>query len=87
MRCNSVLVIVMFCLVLLVKGPFYCGLKINHLDMSINFAGILMAMTNGAGALSGMASSFLIKQITKDVRHILLHTKFESKQIKMSLCV
>jgi ACS family sodium-dependent inorganic phosphate cotransporter len=28
-------------------GTFYCGMKVNALDLSPNFAGTLMAITNG----------------------------------------
>lgn len=36
------------------KGNFYPGLKVNSLDLSPNYAGSLMALTNGLGASAGI---------------------------------
>lgn len=36
-------------------GNFYPGLKVNALDLSPNYAGSLMALTNGIGGLTGVA--------------------------------
>ncbi|GJQ72220.1 hypothetical protein Trydic_g3311 [Trypoxylus dichotomus] len=60
MGCNGPLVITMFALNLFFKGTIYAAMKINHLDMSIHFAGILMALSNGIGALSGYISPEII---------------------------
>lgn len=34
-------------------GGFYPGMKVNALDLSPNYAGSLMALTNGIGATTG----------------------------------
>lgn len=34
----------------------FVGMKVNALDLSPNFAGTLMGITNGIGALTGIAA-------------------------------
>lgn len=48
-------------------GTFYCGMKVNALDLSPNFAGPLMAVVNGVGAIAGIVSPYVAGAITKDV--------------------
>ncbi|KRT78186.1 membrane transporter [Oryctes borbonicus] len=60
MGCNGPLVITMFAINLFFKGTVYAAMKVNHLDMSVHFAGILMAISNGLGALSGYVSPEVI---------------------------
>ncbi|GJQ72218.1 hypothetical protein Trydic_g3309 [Trypoxylus dichotomus] len=64
LRCDGIIVFVMFAIGMLFKGCCYAGLKVHHLDMSINFRGILMALINGIGGISGFISSFLISAMT-----------------------
>lgn len=52
--CNRVLVVCLFILTMGFKGNFYPGLKVNSLDLSPNYAGSLMALTNGLGASAGI---------------------------------
>lgn len=49
------LVVVFFTLAMGFLGNFYPGLKVNALDLSPNYAGSLMALTNGIGGLTGVA--------------------------------
>lgn len=48
-------------------GPFYCGLKVNVIDVTTNFSGILMALVNGLGAISGFLSPYIIANVAPDV--------------------
>lgn len=48
-------------------GTFYAGMKINALDLSPNYAGTLMAIVNGIGALSGIITPYLIEELTPNV--------------------
>lgn len=70
MGCNGTLVILMFTLYLLFKGVMYSAMKVNHLDMTIHFAGILMALSNGIGALTGYVSPEVISAVAPDVRSL-----------------
>lgn len=45
-------------------GGFYPGMKLGPLDMSPNFAGTIMAVTNGIGALTGILGPFLVGVLT-----------------------
>lgn len=46
-------------------GGFYPGMKVNPLDLSPNYAGTLMAVTNGIGALTGILGPFLVGKFFK----------------------
>lgn len=67
MGCDGILVLTMFTLNLLFKGPIYAAMKVNHLDMSLNFAGIIMALSNGIGALAGYLSPEVINLLAPNV--------------------
>lgn len=67
MGCNGTAVIIMFSASMLFKGTIFSGMKINHLEMSINFAGVMMALINGIGALSGCISPVMISAIAPNV--------------------
>lgn len=49
-------------------GNFYPGMKVNAIDLSPNYAGSLMALTNGLGALTGIAAPAFVGVMTPDVR-------------------
>lgn len=40
------------------------GMKVNALDLSPNFAGTLMGITNGIGALTGIAAPYVVGVLT-----------------------
>lgn len=48
-------------------GTFYSGLKVNPLDLSPNYAGVLMAFTNGVGGITGIAGPYIAGVLTPDV--------------------
>jgi ACS family sodium-dependent inorganic phosphate cotransporter len=48
-------------------GTFYPGMKVNALDLSPNYAGTLMAIVNGIGALTGIVTPYLVGVLTPDV--------------------
>lgn len=48
-------------------GFFYPSLKVNALDLSPNYAGTLMAIVNGIGAISGIITPALIGYLTPNV--------------------
>lgn len=65
--CNKMLVVVYFTLAMGFMGTFYPGMKVNPLDLSPNYAGSLMAVTNGIGALTGVAAPTFVGWMTPNV--------------------
>lgn len=57
----------MFTIAMGLMGSFYCGMKVNALDLSPNYAGTLMALVNGIGATSGIITPYLVGALTEDV--------------------
>ncbi|XP_017300224.1 putative inorganic phosphate cotransporter isoform X3 [Diaphorina citri] len=58
--CDQILVVTLFTVGMAFMGFFYPSLKVNALDLSPNYAGTLMAIVNGIGAISGIISPYLI---------------------------
>lgn len=48
-------------------GCFYCGMKVNVLDLTTHYAGTIMAIVNGIGAFSGILVPYLIAAMTENV--------------------
>lgn len=65
--CNRALVVTWFTLAMGFMGTFYPGMKVNPLDLSPNYAGSLMAVTNGIGALTGVAAPTFVGFMTPNV--------------------
>lgn len=62
--CDQVSVVVLFTVAMGLMGAFYPGVRVNVLDLSPNHAGSLMAIINGAGAITGIITPYLIGEIT-----------------------
>ena len=62
--CDRVLVISMFTISLTLMGTAYPSVMVNPLDLSPNYAGTLMALTNGVSALTGIAGPYVIGVLT-----------------------
>ncbi|KAE8748903.1 hypothetical protein FOCC_FOCC004308 [Frankliniella occidentalis] len=52
--CNPVLTVAILTLGMGMNGGIYSGFKVNHLDISPRFAGILMSFTNCTANLAGL---------------------------------
>lgn len=52
------------------KGNYYPGMRVNALDLSPNYAGTIIAISNGAAALSGIAVPIFIGYMAPDVKLI-----------------
>lgn len=65
--CDRIVVVAMFTVAMGFMGTFYCGMKVNALDLAPNYAGTLMAIVNGIGAVSGIITPYLIGALTEDV--------------------
>lgn len=54
--CDRMLAVTMFTIAMGFMGAYYSGTKANNLDLSPNFAGAIMALTNGIGAIVGIVN-------------------------------
>lgn len=57
----------MFTIAMGLMGTYYCGMKVNALDLSPNYAGTVMAIVNGIGAFTGIITPYLVGALTGDV--------------------
>ncbi|KAK5640839.1 hypothetical protein RI129_009386 [Pyrocoelia pectoralis] len=64
--CDRYFAVALFTIAMGLMGTFYCGMKVNALDLSPNFAGTLMALVNGIGAVSGVITPYLIGALTTE---------------------
>jgi len=62
--CSKVMVVVHFTIAMGLMGTFYPGMKVNPLDLSPNYAGTIMAITNGIGAITGIVAPTLVGFMT-----------------------
>ncbi|XP_053961369.1 putative inorganic phosphate cotransporter [Anastrepha ludens] len=62
--CDRVTVVILFTIAMGLMGAFYAGMKLTPLDLSPNYAGTLMAITNGIGAVTGVISPSLVGLMT-----------------------
>lgn len=45
-------------------GGMFCGFLSNHIDISPNFAGTLMGITNTVATIPGIAVPFVVNELT-----------------------
>uniref|UniRef100_A0A1B6C9M9 Major facilitator superfamily (MFS) profile domain-containing protein n=1 Tax=Clastoptera arizonana TaxID=38151 RepID=A0A1B6C9M9_9HEMI len=64
--CDREVVTALFTLGMGLMGFFYPSLKVNPLDLSPNYAGTVMALTNGIGAISGIITPYLVGLLIPD---------------------
>uniref|UniRef100_A0A1B6D0T1 Major facilitator superfamily (MFS) profile domain-containing protein n=1 Tax=Clastoptera arizonana TaxID=38151 RepID=A0A1B6D0T1_9HEMI len=62
--CDRVLVATFFTVGMGLMGAFVPSLKVNALDLSPNYAGTLMALVGGIGAISGIITPYLVGVLT-----------------------
>lgn len=65
--CERGLVVALFTIAMGIMGTFYPGMKVNSLDLSPNYAGSLMALTNGIGAITGIVAPYVVGVMTPEV--------------------
>lgn len=65
--CDRIVVVAMFTLAMGFMGTYYPGMKVNPLDLSPNYAGTIMAITNGIGACTGIAVPYIVGVMTPNV--------------------
>lgn len=66
-ECERGLVVALFALSMGSMGTFYPGLKVNAIDLSPNYSGSLMGITNGLGAITGMVGPIMVGVMTPNV--------------------
>lgn len=49
-----------------INGCVYVGFQVNHLDLSPNFASIMMGITNSVGNLTSLAVPYAVGAIVTD---------------------
>ncbi|CAG9094103.1 hypothetical protein JYU34_012843 [Plutella xylostella] len=64
--CDAQTVVILFTAAMGLMGAFYPGMKVNALDLSSNYAGTLMAIVNGIGAITGIIAPYLVGLLTPD---------------------
>lgn len=69
--CDKVAVVVLFTIAMGFMGTFYAGMKVNSLDLSPNYAGSLMAVTNGIGAITGIIAPYVVGVLTPHVSRLV----------------
>ncbi|KAH8328121.1 hypothetical protein KR067_004138, partial [Drosophila pandora] len=62
--CNRHLVVALFTCSMGTMGCYYAGMKLTPLDMSPNYAGTLMAITNGIAACMGFTAPYVAGVLT-----------------------
>lgn len=63
--CDQTVVVILFILGVMFMGSSLSGIKTNSLDLSPNYAGTVMALTNGIASFTGMLSPFLVGILAK----------------------
>uniref|UniRef100_A0A1B0FK41 Major facilitator superfamily (MFS) profile domain-containing protein n=1 Tax=Glossina morsitans morsitans TaxID=37546 RepID=A0A1B0FK41_GLOMM len=62
--CHRPMVVMFFTLTLFAMGGYYAGMKLTPVDLSPNYAGTIMAISNGSGAIIGWLSPYLVGVLT-----------------------
>lgn len=65
--CNRIAVVAMFTLGMGFMGTFYSGIKANAIDLAPNYAGVIMAVANGMGGLTGVVGPYIVGLLTEHV--------------------
>lgn len=65
--CSKTNSVVLFTIAMGLMGTFYPGMKVNPLDLSPNYAGTLMAIVNGIGAITGILAPYIVGVLTPNV--------------------
>ncbi|XP_075232263.1 putative inorganic phosphate cotransporter [Lycorma delicatula] len=71
--CNRTLVVALFTIGVGLMGPFYASLKVNAIDLSPNYAGFIMTISNSFGSLAGGLCSVTIGYIAKEFQLIAIN--------------
>lgn len=70
--CDKVLATAYFTLGMALMGFCYPSIRVNALDLSPNYSATIMALVNGFGCLSGMATPYVVGLLTPNVSNFFL---------------
>lgn len=75
--CNPSMTIAIITIGVGLNGAIYSGFKVNHLDISPRFAGLLMSFTNCIANLAGLLAPITVGEIIDDsvIKMILLKNR------------
>ncbi|KAG5877744.1 hypothetical protein JTB14_000538 [Gonioctena quinquepunctata] len=62
--CSRVGALSLYSLALFSVGPFFSGMKVNVNDLTMHYAGTIMAIVNGLGASAGILGPFVVGTLT-----------------------
>lgn len=65
--CDTTLSVMMFTIAMGLMGSYYCGMKVNALDITPNYAGTATAFINGIAAISGIITPYIVGVVASDV--------------------
>jgi len=68
--CDKFAATICFTLAMALMGFSYPSIRINSLDLSPNYSASIMALVNGLGSLSGMASPYVVGVLTPNVSRV-----------------
>jgi ACS family sodium-dependent inorganic phosphate cotransporter len=71
--CNKFLATACFSIGMALMGFCYPSIRINSLDLSPNYSPTIMALVNGIGCLSGMATPYVAGILTPNVSLLFCH--------------
>ena len=64
---QTALAVVLLVLAVTTSGCVYSGYFVNHMDIAPQYAGTLMGISNGIGAISGFIAPFIASTVTVSV--------------------
>ena len=82
-ECNRIVFIVLIVLIGSFWAGYYPGMRVNILDLSPNYAGALLAYTNGVGVIASFIFPGITGMIITDVRQIMIKIRGNKKYRKM----
>lgn len=65
--CDRLLAVALFSCGMGFMGTFFAGVKVNNIDISPNYAGAIVALSNSSGAVMGMIGPFVVGALTPNV--------------------
>lgn len=64
--CNTTMVVVWLCICVGFSGASYSGFQANHMELSPNYAGTLMGITNTLGNVAGIIAPYVCGVLVND---------------------
>lgn len=64
---NAKAAIILYILTVTIMSCVHEGVIINHMDLTPNYAGVLMGLSNGIGSTGGLGAPLIVGYIVQDV--------------------